>query len=101
MLSGPPILPTVAPMPAPTLPMGPSSVLAAAQAASPSAGPGRASQLPTARSNSTAAGEQHRGHGFQVRLRMEQVGLARPRSASPDRAGGDVAGRWDQHGAAG
>ena len=56
MCSGPAVLPTVAPMPAPTLPSGPSAVEAARQAASPSAGPGRASQSPTARSNSTAAG---------------------------------------------
>ena len=52
-VSGPAVLPTVAPIPAPTLPSGPSAVEAARQAASPSAGPGRASQSPTIRSNST------------------------------------------------
>src|SRR4029450_2842763 len=59
--SGPATLPTVQPIPAPTLPIGPSAGTAARQAASPSAGPGRASQSPTMRSNSTAAGTSRIG----------------------------------------
>src|SRR5215207_4889924 len=73
MKSGPAVLPTVAPMPAPTLPSCPSAVTAARQAASPSAGPG----LPVA----DGQVEQHgRGHD---RDRPAEAPVAQPAPLAP------------------